>query len=161
MSAARRGTESPPVSAKGGTAIRGPWWTRLLIYWALPWLAWEAWRWRETGSPLSFLLFGLAIVWVCERYAFGYSVTLFPDRLVYNDRGFFLGRKISIERNSIIRAMYLRNINAENRPWRRVEIEYRAAGEPHPRVQVLSVVSFRKADVERILRWMPIQVEEG
>lgn len=127
----------------------------MFIYWALPWLAWLAWKWRASGSPVTALVIAIGIVVVCERYAFGYSIDVFPDRLVYRDRGLLLGRSVTLDRIGILKATYARKVGGEGKPWEYVEIEYRKHGDEETRTVVLALASFRRADAEHVLRWLP------
>lgn len=132
----------------------------MLIYWALPWFAWLAWHWRATSSPTTFLTIGVLLVLLCERYAFGYAITLCDDRLIYRDRGWLFGRETALARTDIVRAIYSRSITNESKPLQRVEIEYRSSAGGQTGTQVLSLATFRRRDVERLLHWLPNVVRE-
>jgi hypothetical protein len=148
------------MKSADGARIGTPWWTRLLVYWALPWFAWLAWQWRIEGSPLTLLIVAVGLIVLCERYAFGYRVILLSDRLLYRDRGGLLGREMSLNRAGIVRSVYKRAINAESKPWERVEVEYRPSESERIQTHVLSLGSFRRVDIERILEWLPNVVRE-
>jgi hypothetical protein len=126
----------------------------MLLYWAVPWLAWLGWKWRASGSPMTALVIAIGLIVVCERYAFGYAIDLFPDRLIYRERG-WLGRSVTLDRVSILKSTYTRRVSGDGKPWEHVEVDYRLHGDEEPRSRVLALSSFRRADIELVLRWLP------
>jgi len=122
-----------------------------MLYWMVPAFLWLGSQTSQAGWWGS-VVFSIVIVVVLERQLFGHSIELFPDHLIYRYRGHPWPRAVRIRRTQIIAAKREVGVRRDGNPWDSVSL-VTDDGTSRETV-VLSLVTFSRRDVERLLHWL-------
>lgn len=122
-----------------------------MLYWIIPCLLWLGSQGTDEAWWLSVLLTAL-IVLVLERQLYSYSVLLFPDHLIYRDRGYPWPREYRFDLKDIVGVERKTGVRLDGVPWDSLRVRIRR-GSASQEVAI-SLVTFARADVDKLTDWL-------
>jgi hypothetical protein len=127
-----------------------------MLYWIIPAILWLSSQATSSTSWWAGVGLAIGVLAICERQMYGHAIELFPDHLVYRDRGHPWPRERRVERRQIVEAYREVAVRGDGKPWDSISL-VTSDGTSREMI-VLCVVTFKRSDVALLLRWLPVSV---